>query len=221
MLAYPSYIDGEKVSTYFESTLHIILKSVTAKMSLSLSISGHTLVMESLKLGPRVKVFKKENDLNNLTLGLRLRDSITKVRSEIERLSDIFAVAPFSSSVLPTSLAGKTGKNIKHYIRICDVCVCCVSHHMLCTHHAQKLVKLDPLYRVHREEALQWHERLGQVRTMRTGGFVSTVKVQIEVNLGMTIKKLIWVNRVTKSFVGALVTNDLDESTARWPRDAH
>ncbi len=33
-------------------------------MSLSLSISGHALVMESLKFGPRVKAFKEENDSN-------------------------------------------------------------------------------------------------------------------------------------------------------------
>ncbi len=72
--------------------MDVLLKGVTAKMSPSLSISGHTLV-ESLKLGPRVKAFKEENDLNNLTLGLR--DSVTKVWPEIERLRDIFAVKPF------------------------------------------------------------------------------------------------------------------------------
>ncbi len=70
-------------------------KGVTAKMSLSLSLSGHTLVMESLKLGPRVKVFKEENDLSNLTLGPSLEDSITKVWPEIERFSHIFAVTSF------------------------------------------------------------------------------------------------------------------------------
>ncbi len=64
-------------------------------MSLILSISGHTLVMESLKPGPRVEAFKEENDLNNLTLGASLEDSITKVWPEIERISDIFAVTPF------------------------------------------------------------------------------------------------------------------------------
>ncbi len=64
-------------------------------MSLGLSISGHTLVMESLKLGPRVKLFKEENDSNNLTLGPSLGDSITKVWPEFERLSHIFAVTPF------------------------------------------------------------------------------------------------------------------------------
>ncbi len=52
--------------------------------------------MESLKLGPRVKAFKEENDLNNLTPGPSLRDSITKVWTEIERLSHIFAVTPFT-----------------------------------------------------------------------------------------------------------------------------
>ena len=59
--------------------------------------------MESLK--PRVKAFKKENDSNNLTLGPSLGDSITQVWTEIERLSDIFAVTPFGSgaSVHPTS----------------------------------------------------------------------------------------------------------------------
>ncbi len=42
------------------------LKGVTAKMSPSLSISGHTWVTESLKLAPRVKASKEVNDLNNL-----------------------------------------------------------------------------------------------------------------------------------------------------------
>ncbi len=46
----------------------IQVKGVTAKMSRSLPISGHTLVLESLKLGPRVKPFKEENDSNNLKL---------------------------------------------------------------------------------------------------------------------------------------------------------
>ncbi len=72
------------------------LKGVTAKMSLSLSISGHTLVMESPKLGPGVKAFKEENDSNNLTLWSSLGDAITKVWPEIQRLIDIFAVTPFS-----------------------------------------------------------------------------------------------------------------------------
>ena len=49
--------------------------------------------MESLKL--RVKAFKEENDSNNLTLGPSLRDSVTKVWPEMERLSHIFAVTPF------------------------------------------------------------------------------------------------------------------------------
>ncbi len=65
-------------------------------MALSLSISSPTLVMESLKFGLRVKAFKEENYSNNLTLGPSLRDSITKVWLEMERLSDIFAVAPFT-----------------------------------------------------------------------------------------------------------------------------
>ncbi len=64
-------------------------------MSLSLSISGHTLVMESPKLDQRVKLFKSFSSLNALTLGPSLGDSITKVWSEIERLRDIFAVTPF------------------------------------------------------------------------------------------------------------------------------
>ncbi len=42
-----------------------MVKGVTAKMSLSLS--GHTLVMESVKLSPRVNPFKEENDFINLT----------------------------------------------------------------------------------------------------------------------------------------------------------
>ena len=79
------------------SEIGAFLKGVTAKMWLSFSISGHTLVMESLKLGPRVKAFKEENDLNNLPLGPSLGDSITKVWTEIERLGDIFAVTPFNS----------------------------------------------------------------------------------------------------------------------------
>ena len=58
-------------------------------------MSSHTLVMASLKLGPRVKAFKEENDSNNLTLGRSLGDYITKVWPEIGRLGDIFAVAPF------------------------------------------------------------------------------------------------------------------------------
>ncbi len=39
-------------------------------MSLSLSISGHTLVMESPKLRPRFKLFKAFASLNTLTLGV-------------------------------------------------------------------------------------------------------------------------------------------------------
>ncbi len=65
-------------------------------MSLSLSNSGHTLVMESLKLGPRVKLFESFSSLNASTLGPSLRDSITEVWPEMERLSHIFAVTPFS-----------------------------------------------------------------------------------------------------------------------------
>ncbi len=37
-------------------------------MSMNLSISGHTLVMESLKLGPRVKLFESFSSLNALSL---------------------------------------------------------------------------------------------------------------------------------------------------------
>ncbi len=65
-------------------------------MSLNLSISGHTWVMESSQLGPRVKLFKSFSSLNALTLEPSLRDSITKVWPEIDRLSDIFAVTPFT-----------------------------------------------------------------------------------------------------------------------------
>ncbi len=54
--------------------------------------------MESLKLSPSVKAFKDENDSNTLTLGLSLRDSITKVWPELERLSDICAVTPLRKS---------------------------------------------------------------------------------------------------------------------------
>ncbi len=52
-------------------------------------------VNESLKLGPRVKAFKEENDWKALTLGPSLGDSITQVWSDMERPSHIFAVAPF------------------------------------------------------------------------------------------------------------------------------
>ncbi len=76
------------------------LKGVAAKMSLRLSISGHTLMMESLKLGLRVTTFKEENNSNNLTLGPSLEDSVTKVWPEIERLIDIFAVTPFMLNLL-------------------------------------------------------------------------------------------------------------------------
>ncbi len=72
------------------------LKGVTAKMWLSLSISGHTLVMESPKLGPRVKLFESFSSLDTLTLGPSFGDSITQVWPEIERLSHIFAVTPSS-----------------------------------------------------------------------------------------------------------------------------
>ncbi len=74
-------------------------------MSLSFSISVHTLVTESLKLGPRVKALKEENDSNSLTLGPSLGDSITEVWTEIEKLSDIFAVTPFivASAALASS----------------------------------------------------------------------------------------------------------------------
>ncbi len=77
-------------------TLQWDIKGVTAKMWLSLSISGHTWVMESLE--PRVKLFESFSSFNALTLGPSLRDSITKVWPEYERLSDIFAVTPFISS---------------------------------------------------------------------------------------------------------------------------
>ncbi len=62
-------------------------------------MSGHTWVMESLELGLRVNALKEENDSNNLTLGSR--DSITQVWPEIERLSDIFAVIPFTVLYFP------------------------------------------------------------------------------------------------------------------------
>ncbi len=86
----------KKAETAHKTPLYIqrILKGVTAKMSLSLSISGHTWVMESLK--PRVKAFKEENDLNTLTLGPSLGASITKTWPEIERLSHIFALGSFN-----------------------------------------------------------------------------------------------------------------------------
>ena len=66
------------------------IKGVTAKMCLSLSISVHSLVLESPK--PSVKAFKEEKDSNNMSLG----DSSTKWWTEIERLSHIYTVTPFS-----------------------------------------------------------------------------------------------------------------------------
>ena len=72
------------------------MKGVTAKMSVSLSISVHTLVMESPQLDPGVKLLESFSSFNVLTLGSSFRDSITKVWSEIERLSHIFAVTTFS-----------------------------------------------------------------------------------------------------------------------------
>ena len=65
-------------------------KNVTESLNLC-----HTLVMESPDLGPRVKLFKSFTSLNALTLGPSLRDSITKVWPEIERLSHIFDVTPY------------------------------------------------------------------------------------------------------------------------------
>ncbi len=66
--------------------------------------------MESPKLGPRVKVFKEENDSHNLTLGPSLSDSLTEVWPEIERISHIFfAVTAFkgSKAVWSASCIGK------------------------------------------------------------------------------------------------------------------
>ncbi len=56
--------------------------------------------MESPQLGQRVKLFESFSSSNVLTLGLSLRDSITKVWPEIEGLSDIFAVPPFSCAAV-------------------------------------------------------------------------------------------------------------------------
>ncbi len=58
-------------------------------------------MIETPKLGPRVKAFKEENDSNNLTLGSSLGVSITKVWPNIERLTDIFAVTPFDKYSRP------------------------------------------------------------------------------------------------------------------------
>ncbi len=73
-------------------------------MSPSLSISVHTWVMESPKLGQRVKLFESFSSLNALTLGPSSSDSITKVWPEIERLGDIFAVSPFKLTTLGEKL---------------------------------------------------------------------------------------------------------------------
>ncbi len=75
------------------------IKVVTAKLSLSLSISVHTWVMESPQLGPRVKLFESFSSFNALTLGPSLRDSITQVWSEIERLIESSVVTPFRSHI--------------------------------------------------------------------------------------------------------------------------
>ncbi len=56
--------------------------------------------MESPQLDQSVKLFESFSSLNNLTLGLSLGDSITKVWPEIDRLSDIFAVKPFNELFL-------------------------------------------------------------------------------------------------------------------------
>ena len=47
-------------------------------------VSGHNLVMKSLKLDPRVKVSKEESDSSNLTLGPSGGDSITKMWPETQ-----------------------------------------------------------------------------------------------------------------------------------------
>ncbi len=71
------------------------IKNVTAKPSLNLSLSVHTWVMASPKLGPRVKLFESFSSLNTMTHGPSLGDAITQVWPEMERLSHIFAVPPF------------------------------------------------------------------------------------------------------------------------------
>ncbi len=91
----PSYHSLLRSAQYWE------IKGITAKMWLSLSYSGHTLVMESLKLGPRVNALKEENDSNNLTLGPSWGESITQVWPEYERLSHIFAVTPLYTAFSP------------------------------------------------------------------------------------------------------------------------
>ena len=65
-----------------------IIKGVTAKMWLSLSISVHPWVLES----PQLILFESFSSLNALTLGLG--DSSTQGWTEIERLSHILVVTP-------------------------------------------------------------------------------------------------------------------------------
>ncbi len=67
--------------------------------------------MESFKPGPRVKLFESFSSLNDLTLRPSLRDSITKVWPEIDRLSDIFAITPFMSKEIRHFLAGSTNQH--------------------------------------------------------------------------------------------------------------
>ncbi len=70
------------------------VKGVTAKISLSLNLVPH-LGDESLELGPSVKVFKEENDLNNhihgLILGPSARDSSSRCSTRL-RLTETVSV---------------------------------------------------------------------------------------------------------------------------------
>ncbi len=54
----------------------------------------------SLSISDNQKLFESFSSLNALTFGPSLRDSITKVWPEIERLSDVFAVTPFTGAPL-------------------------------------------------------------------------------------------------------------------------
>ncbi len=84
--------------------------------------------MESPKLDPRVKLFESFSSLNASTLGPSLRDSISKVRPEIQRLSDIFAVTPFT--FLPDNEKVKSSLLRVSYEQILVDFACCI---LLCS----------------------------------------------------------------------------------------
>ncbi len=78
-----------------------------------------TWLMQAGRLGPSVKLCESFSSLNALTLGPSLRDSITEVWPDIERLSDNFAVTPCTIFCTnPTSL--RNGKYICYSCNLQD-----------------------------------------------------------------------------------------------------